>query len=88
MLLVIAAPGPKALCLTVNSTGTPSRITNSPLSRGLNSHSVSTRTFRVPMNHSNALRTGPYTIISVMTVPLPTISLAQGGPDYISPTKL
>lgn len=88
MLLVIAAASPKALCPTVNSTGTPSGITKALLSGGLNSHSVPTDTFRIPSSHSSALPTGPYTIISIMTVCLPTTSPAQGGRDYITPTKL
>lgn len=79
MLLVIAAPGPKALCPTVNSTGTLSCITNSPLSGGLNSHLVPTCTFRVPTNHSNALPTGPYTIIY--------LSYDCPSPDFLWPRE-
>lgn len=78
----------RRFCPTVNSTGTPSGITKALLSGGLNSHSVPTDTFRIPSSHSSALPTGPYTIISIMTVCLPTTSPAQGGRDYITPTKL
>ena len=88
MLLVIAAASPKALRPTVNSTGTPSGITKALLSGGRNSHWVPTGTFRIPSNHSSVLPTGPYTIISIKTVSLPTTSPAQGGPDYITPAKL